>query len=87
MGVRTLWTLVTGVFIFFMIVGYAVLESGTVRYKNFKNVLLKHCLNMCVGGVVWWLWGYGLAFGSERKGGFVGNKYFFGYGLAQDRKY
>lgn len=78
---------ISGVFVFFMQAGYSVLESGSVRFKNYKNVLIKNTLNACVGGIVWWLWGYGLAFGSEKKGGFVGNKYFFGYGLGEDKKY
>lgn len=61
--------------------GFSLRESGQVRYKNFKNVLLKNVLNACVGGIVWWLWGYGIGFGSREKGGFIGDKYFFGAGL------
>lgn len=34
-------------------------------------------MDACIGGLVWWAWGYGLAWGVE-EGGFIGTKYFFG---------
>lgn len=69
-----------GVIVFFMQSGFALLESGAVRYKNYQNILLKNCLDATVGGLVWWAWGYGLAYGDV-DGGFIGKKYFFGYNM------
>jgi len=47
--------------VFLMQAGFAMLEAGSVRVKNVRNVLLKNTLDACVGALVWYLWGYGLA--------------------------
>ena len=47
--------------VFFMQCGFALLEAGTVRAKNTKNILLKNLLDACVGAIIWWGWGYSLA--------------------------
>ena len=41
-------------------------------------------MDACIGGLVWWAWGFGLAFGDV-NGGFIGTKYFFGAGLEEDK--
>lgn len=66
--------------VFFMQSGFALLESGSVRQKNFQNVLLKNCMDACIGGLVWWACGYAFAYGDV-DGGFIGSKYFLGMGL------
>lgn len=43
-------------------------------------------MDACIGGIVWWLWGFGLAYGGE-PGGFIGKKYFFGMEMEADKKY
>ena len=75
--------LIAGVMVFFMQSGFALLESGTVRFKNYQNILLKNCMDACIGAMVWWAWGFGFAYG-EVDGGVIGKKYFFGSGLAED---
>jgi Amt family ammonium transporter len=60
----------TGVLVFMMQSGFALLESGTVRFKNYQIILLKNCIDACICGLVWWLWGYGLAYGEGN--GFIG---------------
>ena len=74
------WTMMVGIIIFFMQCGFSLLESGSVRYKNYQNILLKNSIDFCACGIVWWAWGYGIARGQV-DGGFMGRKYFFGYGL------
>ena len=74
------WMMIAGVVVFFMQSGFALLESGSVRYKNYQNVLFKNCMDACIGGLVFWAWGYGLAYG-DADGGFAGTKYFFGYNM------
>lgn len=73
--------LIAGVVVFLMQSGFALLESGTVRFKNYQNVLLKNCLDACIGGVVWWAFGYGIAYGEGN--GFIGEKYYFGIGFEE----
>jgi len=85
-GVNLAWMLVSGVMVFFMQSGFALLESGTVRFKNNQNILLKNCMDACIGGIIFWLCGYGFAYGAE-EGGFIGSKYFAGSGFDADKKH
>jgi Amt family ammonium transporter len=62
-GVDAGWIMSAGVIIFFMQSGFALLESGNVRFKNYQNILLKNCLDACIGGIVWWAFGFAFAFG------------------------
>lgn len=72
--------MVTGTIIFFMQAGFALLESGSVRHKNYQNILLKNIMDACVGGIVFWMWGYSLAFGRTDQSIWV-KKYMFGYDM------
>lgn len=55
------YLMVCGVFVFFMQAGFALLEAGSVRAKNTKNILMKNLLDACIGALIWWAWGYGIA--------------------------
>ena len=52
--------------------GFAVLAAGSVRQKNVRNILLKNGLDACVGLVVWFLFGAGLAGSSSTGNPFIG---------------
>ena len=67
--------LVCGVFIFLMQTGFALLEVGTVRFKNNQNILLKNTMNICVNVLTWWVCGYAIAFGQESP--IFGQRFFF----------
>ena len=58
---NSFYLMVCGVFVFFMQAGFALLEAGSVRAKNTKNILMKNLLDACLGAVIWWSWGYALA--------------------------
>ena len=61
------WYLVVmGCLVFFMQAGFALLEAGSVRAKNTKNILMKNLLDACIGAILWWAIGYGLAVSSHR---------------------
>jgi Amt family ammonium transporter len=66
----TFYLIWAGVLVFFMQCGFAMIESGSIRSKNTKNILIKNLLDACLGGFFWYLFGYGVALG---EGG-----YFFG---------
>lgn len=70
----------------FMQAGFALLESGSVRFKNYQNILLKNLMDACIAGLVWWALGYGFAYGDAKANGFIGTKYFFGIDLEKDDK-
>lgn len=42
-------------------------------------------MDACIGGCVWWLWGYGVAYGVE-AGGFMGFKYHVGTKLIEEKQ-
>lgn len=64
--------------------GFALLESGSVRFKNYQNILLKNCLDACLGGMVWWAFGFAFAFGLQGDNKFIGSKYFLGTNLENE---
>ncbi|CAM9837624.1 unnamed protein product, partial [Ectocarpus fasciculatus] len=69
------WIIVSAVLVFFMQVGFAMLEVGSVSSKNTKAVLLKNIGDASLGAICWWLVGFGLAFGEDAHG-FIGTNMF-----------
>jgi len=67
-----MWYLVVmGALVFFMQSGFALLEAGSVRAKNTKNILMKNLLDACIGALVFWAFGYSLAYDGQENG-FIG---------------
>lgn len=64
----SVWVVLGGILVFFMQAGFALIESGSVRSKNTVNVLMKNYMDMCIGGLVFWLFGFGLMFGLNQTG-------------------
>lgn len=60
------WILVSTGMIFFMQVGFALVESGTVRRKNASSILVKNLYTVLFGVFIYWLVGFGLSFGYPR---------------------
>jgi ammonium transporter len=56
--------------------GFTALESGLVRSKSSINVAIKNFANFLVAASLFWLFGFGLMFGSG-DGGLVGTTAFF----------
>ena len=52
--------LIASIMILQMQVGFALLESGSVRDKNAANVLVKNVIDTFTGAIVFYLSGYGL---------------------------
>ncbi|MEB8380108.1 ammonium transporter [Acinetobacter junii] len=64
----SVWVVIGGIVVFFMQAGFALIESGSVRSKNTVNVLMKNYMDTCIGGLVFWLFGFGLMFGLNQSG-------------------
>ena len=64
----SVWVVLGGILVFFMQAGFALIESGSVRSKNTVNVFMKNYMDMCIGGLVFWLFGFGLMFGLNQTG-------------------
>ena len=52
------WILATSYSIFFMQLGFLLLEAGSVMSKNTKSIMLKNLLDTFAGGLVWYLFGF-----------------------------
>ncbi len=69
-GLDTVWTLITAFLVFFMNLGFAMVESGLCRAKNTVNILAKNYIVFAVSSVAFLLIGFGLMFGDGN--GFIG---------------
>ena len=69
-----LWTLIAAFLVFFMQAGFAMVESGFTRAKNVCNILMKNLMDVSLGSLIFWLFGFGLMFGISN--GFLGNSMF-----------
>ncbi|MFP5361097.1 MAG: ammonium transporter [Thermoleophilia bacterium] len=62
--VNTTWVLVGTALVFFMQAGFAFLEIGFSRGKNAGMGIAKILVNFSVASVVWWAFGFAIAFGD-----------------------
>jgi ammonium transporter, Amt family len=72
---NTLWVVVAAVLVMFMQAGFAFLEAGLTRMKNAAHIAGKNVLIFGLASLVYWLVGFGLAFGD-------GNGFFGMHGFA-----
>jgi len=73
----TVWIMISTFLVMFMQAGFAMLEMGTVRSKNAQNILLKNLLDISCATVIWFLVGYGIAYGAG-EGNFMGTSQYAG---------
>jgi len=71
----TLWVLVTAMLVFFMNLGFAMVESGFARSKNCVNILSKNFIVFAVSSLGFLVLGWGLMFGDGSS--FIGLKGLF----------
>ncbi|CAE8672959.1 unnamed protein product [Polarella glacialis] len=81
------WLLLCGALVMLMHAGFSMLEAGCCRAKNTSNVLMKNLVNVCMGTIGWWVFGWALAYGGPYEddgtlsGKFIGRKEFLGEGM------
>ncbi len=66
----TVWVLLAGMLVFFMNLGFALVESGFVRAKNCINILSKNFIVFAVASIGFLVLGWGFMFGNGN--GFLG---------------
>lgn len=85
-GTDVLFILLGGIMVLAMHAGFAFLELGTVRHKNQVNALVKILVDFSISTVVYFLFGYGVAYGTHfmvgadvlaQKNGYDLVKFFF----------
>jgi Amt family ammonium transporter len=82
-GADALFILLGGILVLAMHAGFAFLELGTVRKKNQVNALVKILADLSVSTVVYFLVGYGVAYGTHFLVGAERLAAFHGYGLVK----
>src|SRR6266436_5305600 len=60
----TIWVVITAVLVMFMQAGFAFLEAGLTRMKNAGHIAGKNVLIFGLCSIVYWMVGFGLAFGD-----------------------
>jgi ammonium transporter, Amt family len=64
----TVWVILAAVLVMFMQAGFAFLEAGLTRMKNVGHIAAKNVLIFALASVVYYLVGFGLAFGDGGNG-------------------
>ncbi len=60
----TMWVMVTAFLVFFMNLGFAMVEAGLCRAKNAVNILAKNFIVFAIASLSFWAIGWGLMFGN-----------------------
>lgn len=63
-GMDTVWVLFTAFLVFFMNLGFAMVESGLSRAKNAVNILAKNFIVFAIASLSFYAIGWGLMFGN-----------------------
>lgn len=82
---NALWKILGTILVFWMHAGFCLLEAGSIRAKNVQNILFKNMMNVTFTTILWYFWGYGFAFGTDKSNGFWGggdSTYFAGRGMS-----
>ena len=68
----TMWTLIAGMLVFFMNLGFATVESGLCRAKNAVTILAKNFIVFAASSIAFLVLGWGLMFGDGNP--FIGTE-------------
>ena len=64
--------------------GFALVEAGFTRAKNVCNIIMKNLMDVSIGSVIFWLFGFGLMFGVSN--GYFGTNFFMFDGSSEIAK-
>ncbi len=76
-NIDTLWVINCAILVFIMQAGFMCMETGLSRHKNSINVALKNAADFGVSVVIFWIFGFGLMFGTSYNGLFGTDLFFF----------
>jgi Amt family ammonium transporter len=74
---NNVWMMICTALVFFMHLGFSLLESGLTRQKNTINILFKNLFIICGGLLIYYAIGFGLMYPGDFNG-FLG---FAGFGI------
>ena len=81
-GIDTMWVLIAACLVFFMNLGFALVESGFCRAKNTVNILSKNFIVFAISCLAFYVFGWGLMFGNGT--GLIGLEGLFALGGADN---
>ena len=64
----TVWVVFAAILVMFMQAGFAFLEAGLTRMKNVGHIAAKNVLVLGIASIVYYVVGYGIAFGDGGNG-------------------
>ncbi len=76
-NIDSLWVINCAILVFIMQAGFMCMETGLSRHKNSINVALKNAADFGVSVVIFWIFGFGLMFGTSYNGIFGTDLFFF----------
>jgi len=76
-NIDTLWVIDCAILVFIMQAGFMCMETGLSRHKNSINVALKNAADFGVSVVIFWIFGFGIMFGTSYYGFFGTDLFFF----------
>ncbi|XP_077279031.1 ammonium transporter isoform X2 [Temnothorax americanus] len=59
------WIVTSSFMILTMQTGFGMLESGCVSVKNEVNIMMKNVVDISLGGLTYWMFGFGFSFGTS----------------------
>jgi Amt family ammonium transporter len=71
----TAWVLTSAALVLLMSPGLAIFYGGMTRVKSMLNMMMMSFGALALVGVLWVLFGYSMAFGTDAGGGLVGNPF------------
>ncbi|XP_033366334.1 putative ammonium transporter 3 [Bombus vosnesenskii] len=60
------WIVTNSFIIFTMQTGFGMLESGCVSLKNEVNIMMKNVVDIVLGGLTYWVFGFATSFGTSK---------------------
>ena len=64
LGVNLMWMLITGFLVFFMQLGFALVESGFTRAKSVVHTMMMNMMVFCIAALGYWAVGFAFQFGA-----------------------
>ncbi len=64
-AIDSVWVAICAALIFQMEGGFAILEAGFIRGKNAMSIIAKVIIDICFGGIAFYLIGFGIAYGKS----------------------
>ena len=71
-GATSSWVLAASAVIFFMQLGFIMLEAAVVRRQHWSGVVMKNMIETIAGAFGFWTLGFALAFSETDQSGFIG---------------